>query len=99
DERDVDRVEGDRPHQHLEHQARHMLVAPEEGRRAARRCARKRVEGAVVEKANRRSALRKLERAASDEADEDSRLPAVDDPGPEDEYGRERDVAGWAVLD
>ncbi len=99
DERDVDRVERRGAGEHLEHEARSLVVVREQRHRGSRGRGREREDRAVVDQLDHGSPLDKLERDPGEDGHDDRRRPAVQDPRADDEHGGERQAASRKVLD
>ena len=98
-ERDVDGVEGRRGEDDLDEEPADAVVGADERGGSACRSAAECVDGAVVGEPDGRAALDELDGRPGDEADDDRRLPAVDDGRADDEDCGEGDPAGRDSLD
>ena len=98
-ERNVDRVEGSGGEDDLEEEPTDPVVGADERGSRTGRSASEGVDGAVVHEPDRRAALDELDGRPGDEADDDRRLPAVDDGRADDEDCREGDAARGDSLD
>ena len=98
-ERDVDGVEGRRGEDDLDEEPADAVVGADERGGSACRSAAECVDGAVVGEPDGRAALDELDGRPGDEADDDRRLPAVDDGRADDEDCGEGDAAGRDSLD
>ena len=84
-QRDVDGVEGRRGEDDLDEEPADAVVGADERGGCACRSAAECVDGAVVGEPDGRAALDELDGRPGDEADDDRRLPAVDDGRADDE--------------